>query len=386
MYKNFIKNIFLLFILSTSLNAQTVQELLQSNYSIRFDQLLGRGGSGTVFGSSDNCNIAIKSGESSRQCEIITKEFNIQQDIYSAIEKYNKELFNRILVLKPNKLIYTAKDICAMEMPRLYPIKEELNKNLITQLKTGEQDLDQIEQTEDKDIVSGHSIGLVQITDIINKYSKINANKTNLEQLYEDLGTFLGILHYKVKLDGLDLEICLIRENDLAENYKLAFLDFGLCNNIFYNSKKNKNLAKENIIKAMLVDKRYPNPTEPYFKNFKKEYIAVAKSANLKSFAQDIIKTFIKEQFFKKIIIPEYLKTKLNINGKKAIQINGYSNIICNWTEIDLFKFIKQNKYNVSIEQTIDYLDKILHEIALTKKNDKKLTNTEKSIILKLEK
>lgn len=384
MYKKFIKNIFLLIILFTPLNAQSVQELLQSNYSIRFDQLLGRGGSGTVFGSSDNCNIAIKSGESSRQCEIITREFNVQQDIYSAIEKYNKELFNRILVLKPNKLICTAKDICAMEMPRLYPIKEELNK-LITQLKIGEPYLDQVEQTEDKDIVSGHSIGLAQITEIVNKYNKINANTTNLEQLHQDLGTFLGILHYKVKLDGLDLEICLVRENDLAENYKLAFLDFGLCNNIFYNSKKNKVLAKENIIKAMLVDKRYPNPTNSYFINFKKEYINVAKSENLKAFAKDIIDTFILEQFFKKIVLPEYLRTKFNINGRKNIQINGYANIICEWTNKEILKFIKQNKYNVSMQTTIDYLDKILHEIAITKKNDKKLTNTEKSIIIKLE-
>ncbi|MBU4269553.1 hypothetical protein KJ644_02025 [Candidatus Dependentiae bacterium] len=376
--------IFIFFIFNIS-NAKKIQDLLQENYSIPFDQLLGKGGTGEIWGSSSSENIAIKGGENISQCDKIKKEFEIQKNIYNRIEIYDKTLFERILVLNPSKLISNIADVCAMEIPRLYPIKEETNKNLITQLKFGEENLDSVDKYENE-IITGHSLGLKQINEIINKYSKINNNKTNLEQLFSDLGTFMAILHYKLQLDGLDMEICMVREKTNAEIYKLAFLDFGMCNNMSKYFKENKNnKIKKYILSALNVEKRLPNPTCTEFKSFKDNYINTAKTENCEVLATEIVEEHIIQQFIKNIVIKKYLDEKLKTNGHKTFQLIGYSNIITNWVQKDILAHIKNNNYNISTDNTFDYLNKILPNIIKQKKDANNLSNLEKIVINKLE-
>jgi len=385
MNRSVFKYYIFIFYLFNILHCQTVKELLQENYSIPFDQLLGKGGTGEIWGSSSSENIAIKGGENTSQCEKIKKEFDIQKKIYAEIEKYDKTLFNRILVLNPNKLIAKSQDVCAMEMPRLYPIKEELNKSLITQLKFGEEDLDSIDKYENE-IITGHGIGLKQISDIVGKYDQISTPKTNIEQLFSDLGTFMAILHYKLKLDGLDMEICLVRENASANNYKIAFLDFGMCNNMSNYFKKNKiKKIKEYILKALNVEKRLPNPTSINFNIFKESYINTAKTEGFDVMAKEIIEELIANQFLKNIIIKKQLEKKLKTNGHETFQLKAYSKIILNWTRKELLAYITNNNYNISIDNTLSYLNTIFPDIIKQKKEANNLNNLEKIMIKKLE-
>lgn len=362
---------------------ETIHDLLKSNYAIKFDELLGKGGSGEIWGSSSS-NIAIKGGNSKRACEIINKEFEIQKKIYNEIIKINGGLLERLKILNPNKIISNSSaNVCAMELPRLYPIKEELNPKLVTQMRLGEESLDQIEKDEEN-IIKGHAIGLQEVENIVSKYPK-TTDQENIQQLFADIGTFLGMLHYKIKLDGLDSEVCLVRSTPDAKKYEIFFIDFGMCNNITYKTNKKKLKAQEKIITALTVEKIFPNPTNNNFKFFLNSYLKVAKTENLKSFAKETIHKFIKNQYVNNILIKEYLIETIGINQRRSFQIKGYTNIISDWIGNKLINKIIENDYNQPKEELKTYINDIMPKIIVKRDKVENKSKIEISLLNKIE-
>ncbi|MFH1461451.1 MAG: hypothetical protein ABIF12_00680 [bacterium] len=382
------KNTIILFLtisifISQNIKTQTLQELLQEKYTdVLFDELLGKGGTGEIWGSS-NSDLTIKGGSSLTQCEKIKKEFEIQNNFYETVKNYNGNFLKRVYILKPEKIIQNSdENICAMEIPRLYPIKEELNKNLITQLHLGVKNKDLIEKA-DEDLIKGHSIGLEEFKKIINSYPQISPEKTNLEQAFADIGTLLGILHFKAKLDGLDTELCIVRKSPDANEYQLTLLDFGMCKDLkkdFVNKKTNK-IAKK-IVRALTIEPIFPNPITPEFNIFMQEYINIAKMENLENLAKTIILNFVGQQFLKNNIIKKYLMKKLNTRQSQSIQIKRLLPILYKWTKQTLISKIEPN-YNISEDEITNTLEKLIPKI-IEEKEKQNLDTMEKILIKKL--
>jgi hypothetical protein len=374
-------------IINLNLKTQSISDLLKEKYTdVEFNELLGKGGTGEIWGSKDS-NLAIKGGNTSSQCQRINKEYKIQNNFYDAVKNYDNDLLNRVIILKPNKIIKNGEsDVCGMEISRLYPIKEEPNKKLITQLRLGENDFDLIEKA-DEEIIKGHTIGLKQFIEIVEKYPK-TTNKKNIEQGYIDIGKALGILHFKLKLDGLDSELSLVRKTPEENKYYLAFLDFGMCNDIskYFEKNKNDKIIKY-IIEAFLVEPIFPNPTTPEFKLFAEEYIKVAKTEKQTELAQQIIFNFIGKQFLNNKILTNFLLTKLRTTNHNSFQLKRLTPVLYEWTKAKLIKYIVDNDYNVSSKNINIYLEKILTKIIENKKlNSKNLSRYEKILLQKLEK
>ncbi|MBD3273395.1 hypothetical protein GF385_03550 [Candidatus Dependentiae bacterium] len=386
MKSKFIFLLTILYITNLNIKAETIQEFLKENSTQNFDLLLGKGGTGEVWGSSTS-NTAMKAGSDKSQCSKIKEEFNIQKKVYDTTKEYDKNLLNRIIILNPSKIIENKKgNICAMQILRLYPIKEEPNKKLLTQLKLGKKNLD-LEEKLDGQITKGHSIGYEQTKKIVSEYPRNNKKITNIEQLFADIGKLLGILIFKAKLDGLDTEFCLVREDPKSKMYKIAFLDFGMCNDLskLFDKKKYDKIMQK-VIKAFTVENILPNPTNPEFKFFMEEFINIAKAEKLKDFAQEIIHNFIAEQFLKENIIKEYLMKKLKIRNKNSFQLKKLSLTLLNWVKKDLIEKTKEEKYNIKEGKLSAYLSKIVPNIIEKKAQEKKLTRFEKVLLKKLEK
>lgn len=377
--------LFLTLISNSNIKSQTIKELLEEHYNdTLFDELLGKGGTGEVWGSS-NSNIAIKCGESQNQCKKIKKEFKIQKKLHNKITEYNETLLERIIILKPTRIIKNEEEnICAMELPRLYPINEERNKNLITQLRLGKKNLDQVEQL-DGEIIKGHAIGLEQTKKIVSNYPKINPPKTNIELLFSDIGTLLGILHFKSKLDGLDVELVIVKKNLNDNNYRVALIDFGMCNDLskYFSANKTNKIIKK-VVKALIVEQIFPNPTTKEFSIFMEEYINVAKTEGLEILAKKIIHNFIGQQFTKDKIIKKYLMKKLNINHTSSIQLKKLVPVLYKWTKGSLLFQIVCKNYNVFTKNISNFLKKIIPNIIEQKESLENLSRFEKLLIKKL--
>ncbi len=305
--------------------------------------------------------------------------------MHNEITAYDETLSERIIILKPTKIIKNEEEnICAMELPRLYPINEERNINLITQLRLGEKDLDQVEQL-DGEIIKGHAIGLEQTTKIISGYPKVNPQKTNIEQLFANIGKLLGILHFKSKLDGLDTELVIVKKNLNDNNYKIALIDFGMCNDLSKDFSKNKtDKIIRKIVKALTVEQIFPNPTTKKFSIFMEEYINVAKTEGLEILAKKIIHNFIGQQFIKNKIIKEYLMEKLNINHTRSIQLKKLIPALYKWAKGSLLFKIIAKDYNIKKENISKFLKKIIPRIIEQKESLESLSRFEKLLIKKL--
>jgi hypothetical protein len=79
------------------------------------------------------------------------------------------------------------------------------------------------------------------------------------------------------------------------------------------------------------------------------------------------------------------LEKKLKTNGHETFQLKAYSKIILNWTRKELLAYITNNNYNISIDNTLSYLNTIFPDIIKQKKEANNLNNLEKIMIKKLE-
>lgn len=242
-----------------------------------YPEVIGKGGHGEIRTKKGDSTV-IKLSKKSNVCSDYKKEFEIQSQIYG---KYNslshpKGFKERATILKPEKY-EEAKSFCFFKMERLRPVLE--TSPLLDQLYLGETaDYDKIIKIDD--YIRGHYIGFNQVEQIVNKYPKHSADKSNMEQLCYDFGRLLATVQLAAKFDGNDFELVLSKSTGKPP-YKISIIDFDKMESM---ADLFKDFKEENIKKIVTktewvfeAEPYVPDPSSDCYKNFAEGYLGLAK-------------------------------------------------------------------------------------------------------------
>ena len=168
-----------------------------------FRQILGVGGYGTVITTEEYPDLALKISHDINTCYLWNNEYNLQKLIY---ETYNSK-GKSVRVVKPLEFAYIEGDRCYILMQRVCPPFGDIAIHALL----GEIDRD------DTDKERGRFVG----QKFLKKY-------VDLERVAVDLGIFLATVHFKLKLNGRDLEYILGQRCGTDKKHWISVIDFGM--------------------------------------------------------------------------------------------------------------------------------------------------------------
>jgi len=168
-----------------------------------FRSILGAGGYGTVITTEEYPNLALKISHEIDICPSWGKEYNIQKRIYTAYDSTGKS----VRVVEPLEFAYIEGDRCYILMQRVCaPIGDVAIHALLGEINR-----------DDVDEKRGRFVG----QEFLKGY-------VDLERVAVDLGIFLATVHFKLQLDGKDLEYILGKRCGTDKKYWINVIDFGM--------------------------------------------------------------------------------------------------------------------------------------------------------------
>lgn len=260
---------------------------------INYNDVIGSGTHGTVYGTYLNPNVAAK--------VFNIRECNSIKNAEVAMHEYVHEMYNRLnnvldedvanVIAIPNvygfKYIPNSYDArCCM----YYMDKLTFNDGYLIQLSFNyDRDYDQI-------LSSGRYMGINTI--------KMFLSDDDVLLLVKAMGNMMSLIHYGMNLDGYDVEFV------LTNDYKMYIIDYDKVNkyttNYPYTLKRKltendydeKNIRNENDVARLLASTihYYPLPDYPEYDLWKDSYLSIANKFNKLSLAQKVIAYF--ESYF----------------------------------------------------------------------------------------
>lgn len=172
-----------------------------------FRTSLGSGGFGTVITTDDYPDYALKISHGLNVCPEWKHEYNIQHRIYDGYDSTRKS----VRVVKPLQFANIEGGRCYILMQRVCSPEDKDNITAVHTL-LGEIYKD---ETHGK---RGRFVGQEFLKDYI-----------DLERVAVDLGIFIATVHFKLGLDGLDLEYILGKRCGAGDKkYWINVIDFGM--------------------------------------------------------------------------------------------------------------------------------------------------------------
>lgn len=169
-----------------------------------FRTVLGSGGFGTVMTTKEHSNLALKISHDTNVCPEWTHEYTVQQRIYENYDSKGKA----VRVVKPLQFATIEGGRCYILMQRVCSPEDD---TVAIHALLGEIDRD------DTHAKRGRFVG----QEFLKKY-------IDLERVAVDLGIFLATVHFKLGLDGGDLEYILGKRCGADKKYWINVIDFGL--------------------------------------------------------------------------------------------------------------------------------------------------------------
>lgn len=233
-------------------------DMMKDNNKIK----IGEGGAGYVFGTKSYPQYVIKLLKNKPECEKLSKEY----DVMKYIKKYKDELNKKYVkivemyyyeIIEDNPLYF-----CGILMERVYnPLQINIEKTLPM--------IHPLFGNEDRNLnIKGRGIykGLKQIKELI--------DDKKIEKMLKELGEIMATLHYKLKLDMVDLEIILGKSSINDKEFKLFILDFDQVQK--YSTLKDEKV-RENIAKSFYDIEYFPFIRDYYNENFLTAYMKTSK-------------------------------------------------------------------------------------------------------------
>nr|QBK92059.1 MAG: hypothetical protein LCPAC304_04060 [Pithovirus LCPAC304] len=169
-----------------------------------FRTVLGAGGFGTVITTDDYPDLALKISHDMDVCPEWTQEYDVKNMIYENYDSRGRT----VRVVRPLQFAYIEGRRCYILMRRVCSPE---NSTVAMHALLGEIDYD---QTHGK---RGRFVG----QQFLGRY-------LDLEAVAVDLGVFLGTVHFRLGLDGNDLEYILGKRCGVDEKDRINVIDFGM--------------------------------------------------------------------------------------------------------------------------------------------------------------
>lgn len=166
---------------------------------------LGSGGFGTVITTEEDPHLALKISKDVNVCFKWKNEYKTQKSVYDGYDSKGKA----VRVVEPLKFAYIEENRCYILMQRVCP-PNGFDERIAIHALTGDIDKDEL------DVKRGRFVGQEFLKDYI-----------DLERVAVDLGKFLATVHFKLGLDGQDLEYILGRRCGKDLKPWINVIDFG---------------------------------------------------------------------------------------------------------------------------------------------------------------
>lgn len=175
---------------------------------------LGKGGSGSVYAAGNFPDYAVKISHSRDVCAEWKREYEIQ------IEAFNNWHGKYLAVPRPITFV-TIANTCYLVMERICPLRGD-SENFTDMYGKTAQAL--FGEPEELKIVSGQEgRGVFVGRNILNRYF----SSDQMTAICAELGRFMAMMHYKLNLNALDLEVVAGPRCGVTK-LKAYILDFGM--------------------------------------------------------------------------------------------------------------------------------------------------------------
>lgn len=263
------------------------------NNIINYENVIGSGTHGIVYGTFINPNIVAKVFNI-RECDTIkNKEVAIHEYVHEMFHKYNNILDNDILNIVDIPNVYGFKYI-----PNSY--NAQCCMYYMDKLASTDEYLIQLSFNYDRDYDQVLSSGRYMGIDTIKQY----LSDDDVLLLVKAMGSMMALIHYGMNLDGYDIEFV------FGGDYKLYIIDYDKVNkytNLYpyiikrkltENDYDEKNIRNDNDVARLLASTihYYPHPDYPEYTIWKENYINVAEKFNKQQLATKVLTYF--ESYF----------------------------------------------------------------------------------------
>jgi hypothetical protein len=230
------------------------------------------GGGGVIIYMLDDDTTLYKMSKKPNTCETWSSENDKYQQIFKNFDINSHTTLVKLLT--PIEYVNTTK-ICGFSMNWIHnPLKEKFPDAVSIQTMFGD------ETFSFDSPQRGVFVGIPLLEQLL----------PNIEDYISELGRFMGYLHYYCKIDGLDLEVIMGKENG---HYRLYVIDFDQAQFITYDLENKKEI--HNVYWSLGAVSYFPNiyiDNQSYYELFKYNYLEIAKKAGHLDYALKVLELY----------------------------------------------------------------------------------------------